>query len=144
MTGSTGSNPQTLVKPWSTWVITSKTWSASPNNPLDQFNAQRWSTLGQNPVKPHCPWAPSGTLAAFSKFHLNTPNSPNIKVVQFFEGHNFAFGWHCKFRVESGEKLGQLHILLFTIAMKTNNFACSSCSNSCPKHRSAFEKNTLL
>jgi hypothetical protein len=40
----------------------------------------------------------------------------------FFKGHNFAFGWHCKFGVESGEKLGQLRILLFISAMKTRTF----------------------
>jgi hypothetical protein len=72
---------------------------------------------------------PSGTFAAFSKFHLNTSKSPNIKVVQFFKGHNFAFGWHSKFSVKKGEKLGQLQETLFTLAMKTSNFACSSCSN---------------
>jgi hypothetical protein len=50
----------------------------------------------------------SGTFVAFSKFHLNTSKSPNIKVVQFFEGHNFHVGWQFKFWVEKGGKLGQL------------------------------------
>jgi hypothetical protein len=49
----------------------------------------------------------SGTFAAFSKFHLNTSKSPNTKVVQFVEGHNFHVDWHFKFRVEIGEKRGQ-------------------------------------
>jgi hypothetical protein len=53
----------------------------------------------------------------------------NTKVVQFFEGNNFSFGWHFKFWVESGEKLGQLQILLFIGAMKNQNFARRSCSN---------------
>jgi hypothetical protein len=35
-----------------------------------------------------------------SKFHPNTYKSPNIKVVQFFKRHNFAFRWHCKFVVD--------------------------------------------
>jgi hypothetical protein len=50
----------------------------------------------------------SGTFAAFSKFHLYTSKSPNIEVAQFFKGHNFHVGWHCKFGVEKSEKLGQL------------------------------------
>jgi hypothetical protein len=50
----------------------------------------------------------SGTFATFSKFHLNTSKSPNMKVVQFFEGHNFHVGWHFKFGEEKDEKLGQL------------------------------------
>jgi hypothetical protein len=65
---------------------------------------------------------PSGTFDVFSKFHLNISKSPNIKVVQFFEGHNFAFGWHCRFGVENGEKLGQLQETLFIGAMKIPNF----------------------
>jgi hypothetical protein len=30
-----------------------------------------------------------------------------MKVVQFFEGHNFHVEWHFKFLVEKDEKLGQ-------------------------------------
>jgi hypothetical protein len=45
-----------------------------------------------------------GTFAAFSKFHLNTSNSPNVKVVYFVEGHNFHVDWHLRFRVEMREK----------------------------------------
>jgi hypothetical protein len=96
MTGSTKSNLLTLVKPWSTWVITSKTSSIIPNDPLEYYE----------------------TFVVFSKIHLNTPKYPNIKVVQFFERHNFAFGWHFKSGVESGETLSQLQILLFISAMK--------------------------
>jgi hypothetical protein len=50
----------------------------------------------------------SGTFAAFSKFHLNTSKSTNMKVVQFVEGHNFHADWHFKFWVEKDEKRGQL------------------------------------
>jgi hypothetical protein len=50
----------------------------------------------------------SGTFAAFSKFHLNTSKSTNMKVVQFVEGHNFHVDWHFKFWVEKDEKYGQL------------------------------------
>jgi hypothetical protein len=50
----------------------------------------------------------SGTFATFSKFHLNTSKSTNMKVVQFVEGQNFHVDWHLKFWVEKGEKRGQL------------------------------------
>jgi hypothetical protein len=49
----------------------------------------------------------SRTFAAFSKFQLNTSKSPNMKVVQFVEGHNFHVEWHFKFSVEKNQKLGQ-------------------------------------
>jgi hypothetical protein len=52
----------------------------------------------------------SGTFAAFSKFHLNTSKSTFTKIVQFVEGHNFPVDWHFKFRVEIGEKRGQLAV----------------------------------
>jgi hypothetical protein len=45
----------------------------------------------------------AGTFAAFSKFSLNTSNSPNTKVVYFVEGHTFHVGWHCWFEVQIGE-----------------------------------------
>jgi hypothetical protein len=48
-----------------------------------------------------------GTFAAFSKIHLNTSKSTNMKVVQFVEGHNFHVDWHFKFWVEIGAKRGQ-------------------------------------
>jgi hypothetical protein len=47
----------------------------------------------------------AGTFAAFSKIHLNTSKSPNVKVVYFVEGHNFHVEWHLKFKVEMCEKL---------------------------------------
>jgi hypothetical protein len=43
-------------------------------------------------------------FAAFSKFYLNTSNSPNTKVVCFVEGHNFHVEWHCWFEVQIDEK----------------------------------------
>jgi hypothetical protein len=46
----------------------------------------------------------AGTFAAFSKFSLNTSNSPNTKVVYFVEGHNFHVEWHCWFEVQMSEK----------------------------------------
>jgi hypothetical protein len=45
-----------------------------------------------------------GTFAAFSKFHLNTSNSPNVKVVYFVGEHNFHVEWHLRFGVEMREK----------------------------------------
>jgi hypothetical protein len=47
MTESAESNLLTLVKTWSTWVITSKISSTIPNDPLDQVNTHFWSNLGQ-------------------------------------------------------------------------------------------------
>jgi hypothetical protein len=47
----------------------------------------------------------AGTFAVFSKFSLNTSNSPNTKVVYFVEGHNFHVEWHCWFEVQISEKL---------------------------------------
>jgi hypothetical protein len=49
----------------------------------------------------------SGPFAAFSKLHLNTSKSTNMKVVQFVEGHNFHVDWHFKFWVQNDEKRGQ-------------------------------------
>jgi hypothetical protein len=46
----------------------------------------------------------AGTFATFSKFHLNTSKSPNVKVVCFVEGHNFHVEWHWRFGVEMHEK----------------------------------------
>jgi hypothetical protein len=52
----------------------------------------------------------SGTLAAFSKIHLNTSKSTFMKVVHLVEGHNFHVDWNFQFWVEIGEKLGQLPV----------------------------------
>jgi hypothetical protein len=45
-----------------------------------------------------------GTFVTFSKFHLNTSKSPNVKVVYFVEGHNFHVEWHLRFEVKMREK----------------------------------------
>jgi hypothetical protein len=78
-----------------------------------------WSNPTQNPVNTPCPPVSAGTFAAFSKFHLNTSKSPNVKVVCFVEGHNFHVEWHLKFGVEIGEKLKST--LLVTIHWRTEN-----------------------
>jgi hypothetical protein len=52
-----------------------------------------------------------GTFAAFSKFHLNTSKSPNVKVVYFVEEHNFHVEWHLRFGVEMHEKAWSMLIV---------------------------------
>jgi hypothetical protein len=87
------------------------------DNPNDPFG-QPWSTfvqtLGQNPLNTFDLSMSPGTFATFSKFHLNTSNSPNTKVVYFVEGHNFHVEWHWRFGVEMRENawsmpLGTIH-----------------------------------
>jgi hypothetical protein len=111
MAESAESNRPTLVKPRSTWVITSKTEPTTPIDPLDQVNTPLWSTLGQRhgqtPLKPLRRWVSSETFAAFSKIHVNTSKSTFMEVVQLVEGHNFPVDWHFKFWVEMHEKLAQ-------------------------------------
>jgi hypothetical protein len=46
----------------------------------------------------------AGTFAAFSKFPLNTSNSPNAKVLYFVEGTNFHVEWNYWFEVQNGKK----------------------------------------
>jgi hypothetical protein len=41
------SNLLTMVKPRSTWVLTSKTSPTNPNEPLDRVNTHLWSNFGQ-------------------------------------------------------------------------------------------------
>jgi hypothetical protein len=60
-----------------------------------------------------------GTFAAFSKFHLNTSNSPNVKVVYFVEGHNFHVDWYLRFEVEVREKSWSM--LIVTIHRQPGN-----------------------
>jgi hypothetical protein len=111
MTGSAKSNRLTLDKPRSTWVITSKTEPTTPIEPLDQVNTPLWSTFGQRHgqtlLKSWRQWMSPGTFTTFSKIHLNTSKSTNMKVVQFFEGHNFPVDWHFQFWEEKSEKRGQ-------------------------------------
>jgi hypothetical protein len=56
----------------------------------------------------------------FSKFHLNTSNAPNIKVVQFIAGHNFHVERHLRFEEEMGEK--PWSIQFSTIHRRHKNF----------------------
>jgi hypothetical protein len=66
---------------------------------LGQLLVTIGQTLVKTPLKPFDPPMSPRTFAAFSKFHLNTSNSPNIKVVQFVKGHNFHDEWHLIFGV---------------------------------------------
>jgi hypothetical protein len=114
MTRSAESNRPTLVKPRSTWVITSKTSPMNPIKPLDQVYTHPWSTLGQRHGQTRLDqWRrrmSSGTFVVFSKFHLNTSKSTKMEVVQVVEEHNFHVDWHFKFWVEIGEKLDRLTV----------------------------------
>jgi hypothetical protein len=82
--------------------------STSANDRFNQVPNQSWSTLGQtlaqNPRQTLDLPCTSRTFVVFSKFHLNTSFSPNVKVVQFIEAHNFYVEWHCQFARENGEK----------------------------------------
>jgi hypothetical protein len=84
---------------------------------------QQYSTLVKTPLKnPLTPFDPpmsAGTFVAFSKFPLNTSNSPNTKVVHFVEGHNFHVEWHCWFELQIGEKCQST--LLVTIPRRPEN-----------------------
>jgi hypothetical protein len=57
----------------------------SANDTPNQANTLLWTKLGQTLaktlVKPLVTPCHSGTFIAFSKFHLNTSNSTNTKVV---------------------------------------------------------------
>jgi hypothetical protein len=114
MTESAESNWPTLVKPRSTWVITSKTSPKNPIEPLDQVYTHPWSTLGQRhgrtPLKHWRQRMSFGTFAAFPKIHLNTAKSTFMKVVHPVEEHNFHVDWHFKFWAEKGEKLDRLKV----------------------------------
>jgi hypothetical protein len=105
---------------------------------LGQLWSSLFKTLVKDPLKPFDPPSHSRTFAVLSKFHLNTSNSPNVKVVQFDDGHNFHVEWHLKFEVELGEKLGQHHLLLFIGAQKTAKLACLLCTNCWSKTHRAF------
>jgi hypothetical protein len=110
----------------------------TPNQANTLLGTKLGQTLAKTLVKPLVTPCHSGTFATFSKFHLNTSNSTNIKVVQFFEEHNFHVGWHFNFLAEKGEKLGQLQSSLFISALQNLNFAWRSCSNRQEKHRTTF------
>jgi hypothetical protein len=51
------------------------------------------------------------TFATLSKFLLNTLNPPNIKVVQFVEGHNYHVEWHLRFEMQMCEKAWSMSLV---------------------------------
>jgi hypothetical protein len=84
MTESVESNRLTLVKPRSTWIITSKTEPTTPNDPLGHVKTTCGQTWVEDTTKPRLNPDVSacfGTFVVFSKFYLNTSKSPNMKVV---------------------------------------------------------------
>jgi hypothetical protein len=144
MTGSAESNLPTMVKPRSTWVITSKTSPMNPNEPLDQAYTHPWPTRGQRHGQTRLNrWRrrmSSGTFAAFSKLHLNTSKSTFTKVVHLVEGHNFHVDWHFKFWVEIGEKLGQLPVPPVHRDRPAFKVGTTFCKIRWEKHYTAFVK----
>jgi hypothetical protein len=74
-----------------------------------------------------------GTFAAFSKFHLNTSNYPNVKVVYVVEEHNFHVEWHLRFGVEMREKAWST--LIVTIHW---------CPGNCETNRISVDGNPTL
>jgi hypothetical protein len=89
----------TLVKQQSTWAITSKTSLTTPNDTPWSTHGQGWVKTLVKPLKHTLTLVSSGTFTAFSKFSLNTSNSPNTKV-----GY-FHVEWHCWFEMQMGENL---------------------------------------
>jgi hypothetical protein len=83
--------------------------STTANDHFSQVPNHPWSILGQtlaqNPSQTLDLPCTSRTFVAFSKIHLNTSISSNVKVVQFVEAHNFHVGQHFKFKEQIGEKL---------------------------------------
>jgi hypothetical protein len=111
MTVSAESNRPTLVKPRSTWVITTKDSPTNPIESLDQVYTHPWSTLGQRHGQTRLNhWRrrmSSGTFAAFSKF-----SPKHLKIYQYEScpvcwGTQLYVDWHFKFWVEISEKCGQ-------------------------------------
>jgi hypothetical protein len=109
--------------------------------------------IGQNPSQTLTPrtLTPSGqnpsvhtlfpkTFVTFSKFHLNTQKSPNIKALHLFEGHNFHNWRHFKFWVEDLQKLGQRQHLPFDQVEKDTNFSRNLCLIHSSKTLSTFVK----
>jgi hypothetical protein len=139
MAESAESNRPTLVKPRSTWVITSKTSPMNPIEPLDQVYTHPWSTLGQRHGQTRlnhgCRRMSSGTFAAFSKIHLNTSKSTFMKVVQFVEEHNFHIDWHFQFWWKRVKTWSTVSISCFP-----KQSGIQSLATMCAK---SVEKNTL-
>jgi hypothetical protein len=116
---------------------------SSPRKPSQQYlMVNFWSNPGQRHsqtlVKPLMSKKLSRNFVVFSEFHLNTSNSPKIKVDHFLKGHNFHVRWHFKFEVESGVKLSQRLHTLFTGIEKTCILACNLCKICWEKHHRAF------
>jgi hypothetical protein len=82
----------------------------------------------------------AGTFAAFSKFHLNTSNSPNAKVVYFVEEHNFHVEWHLRFGVEMCEKAWSTLAVTIHRCPETETLACNLCKNGGEKGPTPFVK----
>jgi hypothetical protein len=74
-----------------------ETSPTTPNDPFWSTLVNPWSNPTQNPLNTPCPPVSAGTFATFSKFHLNTSKSPNVKVVCFVERNNFHVEWHLRF-----------------------------------------------
>jgi hypothetical protein len=72
MTESAESNLLTLVKPWSTWVITSKTSPTNPIEPLTKSTHPCGQPLVKGTVKPRLNPAVSECLPGL------LPRSPNF------------------------------------------------------------------
>jgi hypothetical protein len=64
-----------------------------------------------------------GTFAVFSKFHLNTSNSPYAKVLYFVEEHNFHVEWHLRFGVEMREKAWSMLVVTIHWRLENNNIS---------------------
>jgi hypothetical protein len=105
-----------------------------PNHP--------WSTPSQNPsINPSYPFdlqCQPRTFGTFSKIPLNTSKSPNGKVVQFVEAHNFPVEWHCWFARESCEKCKSMRWPIVLGAEFSAKFLCNLCSICCSNHPRAF------
>jgi hypothetical protein len=79
------------------------------------------------------------TFSTFSKFHLNTSESANIKVVHLFNWHNFHNWQHFKF-MQNWLQCGQRQQSLLRGPEKFHILACNLCKVGCSKHTSAFVK----
>jgi hypothetical protein len=110
--------------------------------PLIKSTHPFWSNLGercgQTLVKPHCPWTPAGTFAAFFKFQQNTSNSPNIKLSSFARDTTLLLGGISNFECKRVKNLVNCSKHYSSASWKTSNFAYILCSNHWAKHRTTF------
>jgi hypothetical protein len=84
------------------------------------------------------------TFDTFSKFHLNTQKSANIKVVRLFKGHTFHNWRHLRIWVEVVQKHGQRQPLHVCRTQKKLFFTTRSRSILSPKHLSTFTEGVTL